>query len=156
MNILTPIIERLNKELYEVNLRRSIYSLILKSKFKDDNFYYKHRPYTITLFYTYIIPLYYFNSTIILLFLLRKFKTRVKYSYIILLNLFSSICFSFGTEKLLFLEYSRSERPYSNIIISTHIKNKDKISDDSYLEYLYIRNKIKEKYSLIMDEYSTL
>ena len=156
MSILTPITDRLNREIYEMNLRRSIYKLILQSKFKHDKYYYKHRPYSINIFYTYILPVYYFNSTVVLLYLFRNYKAFSRYSYLLLLNLYSSLFFSFGTEKLLFLEYSKTEKPYSNIMISTHIKNKDNITEESYNYYMYIDHKIREKYSHIKSEYTVL
>lgn len=139
----------ISKEIKERKIRKKIYEKILYSRLNNNDFFKKNRPLSIYNFYTYILPIFYSHSIIIILYIMRFYKKEVQFRYVLLMQVFASLVFSFKTEKLLFRETAMKEKAYSRLIINMHLEEKDSITDFSYGFYSSLDKKIKEKYEIL-------
>lgn len=138
-----------SKEIKERKIRKKIYENILHSRLNNNDFFKKNKPISIYNFYTYILPLFYSHSILIILYIMRFYKKEVQFKYLLLMQVFASLVFSFKTEKLLFRETAMKEKAYSRLIINMHLEEKENITDFSYDFYSCLDNKIKEKYGIL-------
>ena len=145
------------KEFYETQVRFNIISQTfifyneLKSKLDKNNPLYEEKlafynPHVFSNFYSIILPIYLLNSNIYLFFVLRKDFSVFKYFIIYLFNILSITIIFTHTDKKLFIQYAGKPNPYAKFMRQEFLKNKNYVTEKSYLRIEKINNELDKKY----------